>query len=79
MNPEIRNYMYHHYGTGYMLSPFYGTHMGYGYPPYGMGFYPSYNPYYHQLDHYMIHLMDHQINYPMAGAYFAEPLGGPAR
>lgn len=64
MNPEIRDYMYHHYGTGYMPYPFYGTHMGYGYPAY----YPHYHP------HHMAHYLGSQ-----SGSTFAVPLGAPAR
>ncbi|MED3563937.1 hypothetical protein [Bacillus xiapuensis] len=62
-----------------MPYPFLGTLMGYGYRTYGMGYFPYYLPYFHQLDHYLIHLMDHQPVPPTGGPLFAEPLGGPIR
>ncbi|NHM33828.1 hypothetical protein [Neobacillus terrae] len=47
MNPDMRFYMHHHFGTGYMPCPFYGGNMGYAAPSYVMGYYHhSHNPYY---------------------------------
>lgn len=79
MNPEIRGYMHYRYGTRYFPYFFYGTHSGYGFPPYGMGYLPYYHPYYHQLDHYLIHHLDHQQEHHPEDLYFGVPLGGPAR
>jgi hypothetical protein len=66
MNPDMRAYMPYHYGTGYMPYPFYGTHMGYGYPAY----YPHYHPHYHP------HHIAHYLGSP-SGPTFAVPLGAP--
>ncbi|MCQ6282934.1 hypothetical protein [Bacillus sp. EB600] len=64
MNPEIRGYMYHHYETGYMPYPVYGTHMAYGYPSY--------------YTHYHPHHMAHHFGSP-SGPMFAVPMGAPVR
>jgi hypothetical protein len=29
MNPDMWFYIHHHYGTGYMSNPYYGTYIGY--------------------------------------------------
>jgi len=64
MNPELRTYMYPHYGTGYNPYP-YGTHMGYGSPL---------SLYYHYHPHHMIH---HHGG--SSGATFAVPIQAPVR
>ena len=51
MNPDMRAYMPYHYGTGYMPYPHYGTHMGYGYPSYGMEYYHHHHTHYHPYHH----------------------------
>lgn len=68
MNPELRTYMYPHYGTGYKPYP-YGIHMGYGSP---LSLYYHYHPHYHP--HHMIH---HHGG--SSGATFAVPIQAPVR
>jgi hypothetical protein len=66
MNPDIRAYMYQHYGTGYMPYP-YGTHIGYGYSI-PLSLYHHYHP------HHMVH-------HPggTSGSTFAVPLQASVR
>lgn len=68
MNPELRNYMYHHYDKGYMSYPFYGPHIGYGHP----SNYPYYHP--HFVPHYHPHI--HLANY-IGTLKFAVPIQAP--
>lgn len=66
MYPEIRNYMYPHYGTGYMPYP-YGTHIGYGHSV-PLSVYHHYHPYIPPLPP-----MIHQLG-GSGGATFSVPI-----
>jgi hypothetical protein len=77
MNPEIRHYMYPHYGTGYMPYP-YGTHTGYMPYPYGTHTGYGYSVPLHVYHHYHPH---HMVHYPgsQSAGTFAVPIQSPTR
>ncbi|MFC3884043.1 hypothetical protein ACFOU2_11300 [Bacillus songklensis] len=71
MNPDMRDYMHHHYGVGYVPYPFYGSYMGYGYPYYGMG--GHYHHHHHHYHHYGHHGYHHPHITQKQSVYIKQP------